>query len=748
MISGARCGASRVRAFFGFFKTLGGGLFHLPFFISMNLRHLAVAMTALHASAALAQQTAQPAARLFATDDGACVRLQWHPLAWEADQTGYALARRPVAGGSWQRLGGVLSPSFDPARDGRSLGMNAEQSAAFTEWASKSGAASRKAVAAEKFRAMLSQSKALPVGNRIEMSRDGHKAFSLGLGYCDNTRGESAECEYGLFVARQGDRVDANPIAIVRPLSKPERGAWAKQSGFATEVVPSEKKLSVFWRMPVSFAQRMAVDTFRLERRRAADAEWEAVQADLPYSLQGGEARWNAFDAQPLTPPFHYRLVVRDMFGAEYPAHEWAVSTLADEAPTSLNLGPKSLAVKASGAGAAVTWSHEKPKWRNYTLQGYRVLGVFSGYKGPLLDAAKHEVTFSADECKKIGQVRVEAVYVAPGGGEMPVPSIETVTPSGAVKANLVEIPAEQTKVSPVTGASAAFYSKNKSDATPYVKITWTPPAQAKAIRVLAIRNGEPHREAEVAGASREAVVPWYPDMGSPLRYQIVVLNDKNKESEPVSVSVSKSGASLACPTNLKTIIAKDGRSYELRWEIENENGLLGYRVYSKQNGEKEGKVIKGMEKLPKGTTSVNLPYKPGEPRQSCGVQAFSGHSESLVMWRSVRSIMASKSEVMPLPAGVAAKWGKDKAGKPCLHVTWTPPVPLPARSFMFGDLNSHNGFQFKGEGGASDIMERGEIFIPQPANLPEGELFLRIQAGKVNPEERGEWKVIPLPRP
>ena len=81
MISGARCGASRVRAFFGFFKTLGGGLFHLPFFISMNLRHLAVAMTALHASAALAQQTAQPAARLFATDDGACVRLQWHPLA-------------------------------------------------------------------------------------------------------------------------------------------------------------------------------------------------------------------------------------------------------------------------------------------------------------------------------------------------------------------------------------------------------------------------------------------------------------------------------------------------------------------------------------------------------------------------------------------------------------------------------------------------------------------------------------------
>lgn len=338
--------------------------------------YTAVALSALVSSPLMAQDNS----RLFGSDDGKSVKLQWHPKAWAADQVGYMVKRRAAGTAAWQPLTPVCRPSLNPARDGKTVGMNAEQAAAFAEWNKTSQALAT--VPEEQMRRVLLENKGVPLGNRIEMSKEGNRAFALNLGYMDNTRPDAGSYEYGLFVVREGDKVDAEPVHTCRPFTAAERRDWPKVTGLKVKQIVYPNCLALVWRMPAGEARRLSVDSFTVKRRLANETEWETVLEGVPYSMRKQDALWTVSDKKSLQAgPRMYRLIPSDMFGTEYPALEYKVDHVEYLPPTAVNVGPRELKLSGIPSGVSVTWKQPVEEYEEYSVSGFRLQDVFDAKK-------------------------------------------------------------------------------------------------------------------------------------------------------------------------------------------------------------------------------------------------------------------------------------------------------------------------------------------------------------------------------
>lgn len=404
----------------------------------MRLNSFAAPMVFLSAAAgAMAASTPDTAiqdkSRLYAVDTGDGVRLQWHPKAWASDQVGYVVKRRLGPTGEWQALPhGVLRPAFKRERDGKSLGMDAAQAAAFDAWKA-SGKLRGPAVSLDEAatRPQLQRSNGVPAGDTIAMSREGRLAFIYGLGCVDNAPPAGDGLEYGLFPARENGSVAGDPVAIVRVYRPAERAAWINRSGAKFRATAERAGNLLIWRMPLKEARAMGLSSFAILRQLAGETEWTTLASEIPFHVEGDDAVWNVSDPVKADASARtYRFTPKDVFQREYAGHELAVAKQAYFAPTSANLGPRNLKLSADEHGALrVAWTQPVTAWQDYAVKKYRLRAIFEKTQLAESGAESTTLTVPAEALKEVPvMMTLEALFVDEHGSQMPIASQTTLT--------------------------------------------------------------------------------------------------------------------------------------------------------------------------------------------------------------------------------------------------------------------------------------------------------------------------------
>lgn len=369
--------------------------------------------------------------RLYAVDDGAAMRLQWHPKSWAEDQVGYVVKRRTLPSGDWRALPvGILHPAFDPTRDGRTLGMNEAQAADFAAWERSAAPIPGPPGPVDEatLRGMLRQSSGVPMGDLMLFAEEGRIPFVYGLGCVDNTHPAGEPVEYGLFVVRQGDVADAAPLVTVRPCLAAERAGWAKSCGLAVRVSAEKSQLRIGWRMPLAEARRLAIGTFALERRMAGESGWTVLSPRTMFRVENDTAIWEVADPKPGPEGARtYRLVPKDVFRQTYAPYEHAVPVLRYLPPTSENYGPADIVLAKDNTVLRLKWRQPNDTWAGYSLRGYRLLSV--GDRKSLLESKDPTPELAVPETTwkhLAGPVVIEAVLRDDHGQELTVRAPKT----------------------------------------------------------------------------------------------------------------------------------------------------------------------------------------------------------------------------------------------------------------------------------------------------------------------------------
>lgn len=403
----------------------------------MNL--IPFTLVGLASVAVAAPVPAKDATRLYACAHDDAIRLQWQPKGWASDQIGYRLMRRQ-AQSQWQAISPILRPSFDPQRSGQTLGMNEAQASAFNEWKSSGkskGLTPRDgAIDSAKLRTMLTETSGIPMGEAVSFSYDWNMALMYGMGWVDNTIPSSASnLEYGLFVVRDGEKVDAEPLVTINPVPSSKRSEWVKSSSMKIKVYATQAGQSISWSMPLIEARKMGLFTCRIESKLAGESKWNVI-SDIPFGVKGESAQWFATDSVLAKEGARtYKLIPMDMFQCTYPSYELLVEKLEHLSPTSANLGPKDIVFKKDGNALVMNWRQPVSTWEEYEVQGFRLIGAFDKRIVAESNGLETSISLNAEALKALPEMmRLQVVFTAEANQKIAISAEKSYT-----KAELLE---------------------------------------------------------------------------------------------------------------------------------------------------------------------------------------------------------------------------------------------------------------------------------------------------------------------